>query len=52
MIADDVILGLDQSEIHVTFDIFLYGVAGGDVVNQWDEKQKYKKSLRQQPICA
>jgi hypothetical protein len=52
LIADDVILGLDQSEIHVTFDIFLHGVAGGDVVNQWDEKQKYKKSLRQQPICA
>jgi hypothetical protein len=52
MIADDVILGLDQSEIHVTFDIFLHGVAGGDVVNQWDEKQKYKKSLLcQQHLC-
>ncbi len=49
MIADDVILGLDQSEIHVTFDIFLYGVAGGDVVNQWDEKQKTKINTQKGP---
>lgn len=49
MIADDVIFafGLDQSEIHVTLDIFLYGVAGGDVVNQWDEKTKKRAC-----ICA
>lgn len=55
MIADDdVILGLDQSEIHVTFDICLHGVAGGDVVNQWDEKTKIntKRACASSSICA